>query len=220
MKATELLQKQHRDVEALLEKLRNAGQEEEASIRQELAQLLVAHTVIEERIFYPAVKEILPEEILEAYEEHGLAEVELGRLLATKEGDETFEAKAAVLSEVLTRHIQREENEILRMANRELTDEQLDSLGQQMTLEFQRVLDTGYRRPLERAIESTLPRPAGRAAAAKRAARRAPVKKAKTTRRKVATTRRAPAKRTAKPRRRTQARKGRKAASAKTRQRP
>src|SRR5271154_1244198 len=81
MKATELLQKQHRDIEALLERLRGAGQGDERAIRQELASNFVAHTVIEEEHFYPAVREALPDQILEAIEEHGLADVELARLL-------------------------------------------------------------------------------------------------------------------------------------------
>jgi hemerythrin-like domain-containing protein len=214
MKATELLQKQHREIEALLERLRNAGQDDEARIRKELADTLVAHTVIEERIFYPAVKEILPEEILEAYEEHGLADVQLGRLLAGKEGDETFEAKASVLSELVTRHIQREEAEVLRMADRELSDEQLDNLGLEMAAEFHRVFDAGFEKPLEKSIAATMPRIQGRIVRAKRTARRAP-KKAKATTRRKPTTRRAPAKRTTrKSRGQAQARKSKKATQA------
>src|ERR1700678_4460113 len=144
MKATDLLQKQHRDIEALLERLRGAGQGDERAIRQELAGTLVAHTVIEEEHFYPAVREALPDLILEAIEEHGLADVELARLLAAKIGDETFEAKASVLSEVVIAHIQREEREVFKTADRELGDDHLSQLGDQMAQRFRQVMDTGF----------------------------------------------------------------------------
>jgi hemerythrin-like domain-containing protein len=186
MKATELLQRQHRDIEALLERLHGAGQGDERTIRQELAATLVAHTVIEQESFYPAVQEILPEEINEAIEEHGLADVELARLLAAGPDDETLEAKVAVLSEIVINHIRREETEIFRAADRELTNEVLSELAESMGLRFQQILDTGYQDLLQKALDQELPR-AARAArraparTAKKAARRAPASR-KTTR--------------------------------------
>ena len=61
MKATELLQKQHREIEALLEQAKNAGAEDDKAIRDQLAAALVAHTVAEQQIFYPALREAAPE---------------------------------------------------------------------------------------------------------------------------------------------------------------
>lgn len=202
MKATDLLQKQHRDIEALLERLRGAGQGDERAIRQELATNLVAHTVIEEEHFYPALREVVPDQILEALEEHGLADVQLARLLATKVGDETFEAKASVLSEVVIAHIQREERDLFKAADRELGDDHLNQLGDQMTQRFRQVVDTGFSKFLHKALEMEVPRTAGRAPAAKKVARRAPAAKKKTTRGATpsqarATPRRAPTKRAA-----------------------
>lgn len=183
MKATELLQKQHRDIEALLEKLHGAGQGDERGIRQELAANLVAHTAIEEETFYPAVKEAMPEDILEAYEEHGLADIELARLLATRGGDASFEAKAAVLSEVVLAHIRKEESNVFKAAERELGDETLNALGDKMQQRFRQVIETGFTKILQRAIEETVPRTTGRAAATKKtAARPAAAAKKKTAR--------------------------------------
>jgi len=198
MKATELLQEQHRDLEALLEKLRTAGQGEERTVRQELAAHLVAHTVIEEEHFYPAVHEILPEETLEAMEEHGLADVELARLLASKLGDATSEAKLAVLSEVLIRHIRREEADVFKAADRELGDEALNELGERMHARFHQVIDTGYSKLLQKALEEELPRTPSRTPtrpAAKKTVRRAASAKKKATPKARATPRRAPTKR-------------------------
>ncbi len=199
MKATDLLRKQHRDIEALLERLSAAGQADEQRIRQELAAILVAHTVVEQEIFYPAVREVLPEDILEAIEEHGLADVELARLLAAGTGDEVAEARTSVLTALVTRHIRREESDVFKAADRELGDEHLITMGEQMAERFRDILDTGYDRLLQLALEEEVPRTTSRARTATKAARRAPVKKAKGTRRAAAskartTQRRGPAK--------------------------
>jgi hypothetical protein len=206
MKATELLQKQHRDIEALLERLHTAGQGEEDRIRHELAATFVAHSKIEEEHFYPAVRSMLPLETLEALEEHGLAEVQLARLLTTDAAEEAFEAKAAVLAEIVVRHIRREESEILKLADRELPDEHLHTLGERMAMRFRQVVESGFQKPLQKALLAELPRTPSRARrAAKKTARRAQA--AKTARRAQAakTTRRAQATKTT---RRAQATKG------------
>lgn len=206
MKATELLQKQHRDVEALLERLHTAAQGDEARIRQELAANLVAHSMIEREIFYPAIREAMPIEILEAMEEHGLFEIQLARLLTAKPGEDVFEAKSAVLAEQVVRHIRREEAEILKTADRELGDEHLNHLGDQMLMRFRQVMDAGFPRFLRKAVEEELPRTPARAARAKKTARRAPAtaKKAKGARRaagQARTTRRAAPTKRATPKR-------------------
>jgi hemerythrin-like domain-containing protein len=174
MKATELLQRQHHDLEALLEKLRTAGQGEERTVRQELAASLVAHTIIEEEHFYPAVREALPEEILEAFEEHGLADVQLARLLASRGGDDASEAKLAVLSDLLIRHIRREETDVFRAADRELGDDAQEQLAEKMVIRFRQVMDAGFTKLLQKALEAEVPRTPSRVAAAKKTARRAP----------------------------------------------
>ena len=194
MKATELLQKQHRDVEALLERFHAAGHGDETRLCHELAATLVAHTVIEEELFYPAVREMLPLETLEALEEHGLADVELARLLANDTGDESFEAKSAVLAEIVVRHIRREESEILKLADREIGDEHLNQLGERMMARFRQVVESGFQKHLQKALAAELPGTPARArrASAKKTARRATAKKAKAPRREVAKTRATP----------------------------
>src|SRR5512141_2657248 len=122
MKATELLQRQHREIEQLLERLRTAGPEDEAVIRRELANMLVAHTTIEQQHFYPAVRDAAPERILEAIEEHGLADYELARELGTRPGDMNAQARGTVLSELILAHIRKEENDIFRRAESHLTN--------------------------------------------------------------------------------------------------
>jgi hemerythrin-like domain-containing protein len=179
MKATELLQKQHRDIEALLNKLRSAGQGDEKSIKNELATMLVAHTAIEEESFYPAMRDALPEEILEAIEEHGLADVELARLLAAPAGDdECNEARTAVLSEIFIRHVRREETDIFKVADRELGEDMLTGLGDTMARRFRQILEGGHAKLLQKSLDEVVPRLSPRRAA-KKTARRAPAAAAK-----------------------------------------
>jgi len=75
MKATDLLKKQHKEVKALFKKVE--GPENARQRRQflnEISQRLEGHTLIEEDIFYPAVRSLETEKAeeiaLEAYEEH------------------------------------------------------------------------------------------------------------------------------------------------------
>jgi hemerythrin-like domain-containing protein len=184
MKATELLQKQHRDLEELLERLHAGTPGDVHDIRRQLAATLVAHAIIEHEHFYPAVQESLPDEVFEAIEEHGLADVELARLLAGKPGDSAYEAKASVLSEIVVRHIRREESDIFKTADRELGDERQARLAEMMALRFHQIVDTGFEKHLRKALEEEVPRTPARRAAAKKTARRVPAaQKAKTTRR-------------------------------------
>jgi len=208
MKATELLQKQHREIEQLLERLKRAAPEEEKGIRDELASILVAHTTIEEESFYPALRQAAPEIVAEAIEEHGLADYELARDLSARAGDEAAIAKATVLGQVLIAHIRKEETDLFRRADNLFTNQEHTDLGDDMLRRFEEVRSQGYLRFLVKALAADAPRLPGKAAAPKaraRAARGAPhararraaaaPKKAKTTRR-GARAGAAPAKRT------------------------
>lgn len=172
MKATELLQKQHREIEQLLERQRSAPMEQREGLRQELAALLVAHTVIEEEHFYPALREAAPELTLEALEEHALADYELARDLGDKRRDMRADARAVVLADVVTSHVQKEENELFRKAEEALTNQELAELGEVMARRFDQVRTLGWKRFLTQAVVTNTPRMA-RATAQKTAAKTA-----------------------------------------------
>src|SRR6185369_12176274 len=80
MKATDLLEKQHRKVEAIFKKL-EAGRGEAEPLVIELANNLAAHMAIEQEIFYPAALGVDHDGISESLEEHALAELAIKRLL-------------------------------------------------------------------------------------------------------------------------------------------
>lgn len=138
MKATDLLKKQHRQVEKLFkqgEKTEDPRQRRQ--IMEQIANELKLHTKIEEEVFYPAVRREMgtskaEEMVDEAFEEHHVVDLVLAELPKVDPEDERFEAKMTVLSELVEHHVQEEEEEMFPMAEKKLGRDRLNELGQQM----------------------------------------------------------------------------------------
>jgi hemerythrin superfamily protein len=136
MKATDLLKKQHKDVKALFKKVENTENgRERRQLMEQIAQQLQLHTQIEEEIFYPAVRELgtskAEEMIDEAFEEHHVVDLVLHELPQVDPEDERFHAKMTVLSELVVHHVEEEEKDMFKMAEK-LGKERLAELGMQM----------------------------------------------------------------------------------------
>ena len=98
MNAIDLLEQQHREVEALFEKIEEGTNKEESFTK--LADSLAAHFSIEEKTFYPAAYKDETEDMLrEAVEEHLSIKRVLTDILAVGLDDPTFDAKIKVLQE-------------------------------------------------------------------------------------------------------------------------
>jgi hemerythrin-like domain-containing protein len=100
-----------------------------------LTEKLEAHMTIEETIFYPAVRELgtknTEEMVPEAYEEHHVVKLVLAQLPAVDLENEQYEAKVTVLSELIEHHVEEEETEIFKVAEK-LGAERLAELGSEM----------------------------------------------------------------------------------------
>ena len=136
MDAVALLKKQHREVEDLFKKVEKAkAPEMRRQLMHEISAKLEMHTKIEEEIFYPAVREIeskkAEEMINEAFEEHGVVKLVLKQLPSVDPQDERFEAKMTVLQELVEHHVEEEEKEMFKLAQK-LGKAELRSLGEQM----------------------------------------------------------------------------------------
>ena len=137
MKASQLLKKQHREVEKLFA---TALKTEDAKTRRrtmdEIKSALEHHTDIEEHIFYPAVREIgskkAEDMIGEAYEEHHVVKLVLAELPDVDPSDDAFEYKMTVLKELVAHHVEEEEGEMFPMAEKKLGDRRSSELAQQM----------------------------------------------------------------------------------------
>jgi len=141
VKATELLKRQHREVKGLFRETKKAsGAKDRRSGMEEIASNLLAHMAIEEDIFYPAVKGIgstkAEELIPEAFEEHHVAKLVIAELPKVDPEDERFEAKITVLQELIEHHVQEEEQELFKVAEK-LGTERLAELGAEMEAAFE-----------------------------------------------------------------------------------
>ena len=139
--AIALLKRDHKEVKALFEEacaLGNRATEARRKLYEQIASALRLHSQIEEEIFYPAFREQTRnasderQEVLEAYEEHGIVKHLLSELDATDSKDESFIAKLQVLKESVEHHVREEEGELFKMARDVLDRDELEQLGAQM----------------------------------------------------------------------------------------
>jgi hemerythrin superfamily protein len=108
--AIALLKADHRNVEALFEKFESARDDRKQALAQQICNELKIHTIIEEEIFYPALKGKIEEETYtEAFVEHDAAKILINDIMASSPDDEFFDAKVKVLSEEIKHHVHEEE---------------------------------------------------------------------------------------------------------------
>jgi hemerythrin superfamily protein len=109
--AIQLLKQDHRTVEELFEEFEDAKRaSDKRSIAKEICLELTIHTMIEEEIFYPAIKDAIDEEIYgEAHVEHDGAKMLIAEIMAADPKDDFYDARVKVLSEQIKHHVKEEE---------------------------------------------------------------------------------------------------------------
>ena len=109
--AIALLKADHREVEELFEKFEKAsGTERKQQIAEKICNELKIHTMIEEEIFYPALRGKIEDDTLdEAYVEHDGAKVLINDIMAGGADEDFYDAKVKVLSEEIEHHVGEEE---------------------------------------------------------------------------------------------------------------
>ncbi len=135
MNAIELLKKDHNKVERLFQKVKATEEgEEHKELFKKIKAELDAHTHIEEKIFYPRLKEEeeLADITLEGIEEHHQAKMFLRELASLSEDSEKFEPKLKVLMEDITHHVQEEQGEMFPKVQKIIDEAELEELGKLM----------------------------------------------------------------------------------------
>ena len=133
MNAIEMLEGQHAAVERLFDELEEAKGDEKQALFDELADSLAMHAMIEERHFYPALREDETEDVIErSLHEHLDMKRVLADLLTLDAEDERFDAKLAVLREEVEKHVEEERDETFPIAEDLLDEDHLEALGQEM----------------------------------------------------------------------------------------
>ena len=134
MSAIDKLKSDHREVEKLFEsfeKARTAARKRD--LFEQIADALAVHATIEERHFYPSVKDAQTEDILlESVEEHLQVKRIIADLLEMDAGDEEFQAKVKTLQEDVEHHVEEEETELFPKVEKLFDDEALEAIGSAM----------------------------------------------------------------------------------------
>jgi hemerythrin-like domain-containing protein len=136
--AITLLKADHKEIRKTFADFEKAGDDAEKTKQRlvdKMIELLTVHTYIENEVMYPRVRALLPDledDILESYEEHHVADVLVMELSAMSASDERFTAKATVLIENVTHHIEEEEEDWFPEVRKGLGRKQLQEIGAEM----------------------------------------------------------------------------------------
>ena len=138
MDAITLLKNDHKTVEKLFKSFEKAGDGAVKTKRQVVDQIieeLCVHAAIEEQVFYPAVRDAVPDvedTVLEALEEHHVAKWTLWELAGLAPEHERFDAKVTVLIESIRHHVEEEEGELFPEVRKALGRKALGEIGDAM----------------------------------------------------------------------------------------
>lgn len=113
-----ILHNEHLQVLQAIERLRVAHGENRKAILEKVADDLTAHNIAEEAILYERLGQVSQAHdiVLESREEHYVAMRVLEDLVAMRNDDERFAAKAKVLYDLIKHHVDEEESELWREA--------------------------------------------------------------------------------------------------------
>ena len=159
--ATHLLMADHRKVEDLFEQFEKAsGDGRKERIARQICTELKVHSMIEEEIFYPALRgKIEDDDLDEAYVEHDGAKLLINDLEGGEPDEHFYDAKVKVLQEQIEHHVEEEEKSrgnLFQQAR--ATDVDLEALGRQMATrkeELMRLAETEGLPPAEPATMTT-----------------------------------------------------------------
>ena len=137
MDALTLLKDDHQKMRKLLTELESTterGVKTRESLFATIKGELTVHEVIEEEIFYPALKDHpkAKDIVLEAYEEHHVVDTVMAELEGLPVDDETWGAKARVMKENVEHHMEEEEGEMFQKARQVFDKDELEQLGAKM----------------------------------------------------------------------------------------
>ncbi|MDZ4775312.1 MAG: hemerythrin domain-containing protein [Alphaproteobacteria bacterium] len=133
--AVALLEADHRDVEKWFAAFGSSRSDErKGELAAKICKALRVHTEIEEEIFYPAFLEATGEEDMndEAIIEHDVARKLIGEIEEMSPGEDFYDAKMKVLSEIIAHHVEEEEEKGGMFAQMRKSDIDLEILGTEM----------------------------------------------------------------------------------------
>jgi hemerythrin superfamily protein len=145
--AIALLKADHRQVEgwfSQISKVTSKSKKQQLAVN--ICAALTVHTTIEEEIFYPAFIEATGDKAThhEAVVEHAGAKRLISEIESMSPGEDYFDAKVTVLSEMIKHHVKEEEQAGGMFAEARKSSMDLEALGAQMKAR-KKELQTGGR---------------------------------------------------------------------------
>jgi hemerythrin superfamily protein len=125
---TEMIEQEHRQVEALFQRFRETGA---SALVSKVCDELDAHAAAEEEAFYPVVRDDVPSGkklASEAKDEHGEARQVIGRLRRSSDPDHVVDLMNE-LERLVQHHVEEEEEEMLPQARKALGEDRLIAVG-------------------------------------------------------------------------------------------
>jgi hemerythrin-like domain-containing protein len=134
--AIDLLKEDHDKVKKAFKEFEKMDRSDTATCRElveSVCEDLRVHTMLEEEIFYPAVREAIDDEDImnEASVEHETAKMLIEQLENMEADDPNYFATFTVLGEYVMHHVKEEEDEMFPQAKK-AKELDLESLGEQM----------------------------------------------------------------------------------------
>jgi hemerythrin superfamily protein len=133
MDAITLLKQDHKVVEKLFKQFEKTTQPaQQRKLAMQVIEELSVHAAIEEMVFYPAIRDRVPDAedtVLESLEEHHIVKWVLSELEDMKPDHERFKAKMTVLIESVRHHVEEEESELFPQVRKEIKRKALAELG-------------------------------------------------------------------------------------------
>ena len=139
MDAIAVLKADHQTVNDLFVKFEAAGPRARKTKQTLVAKMiheLSTHAAIEEQLFYPAVRQEVPDlngDVLEAIEEHHIVKWTLSELEDLAPDAENYDAKVTVLIESVRHHVKEEEREVFPKVRKAFSRSALEDLGEALT---------------------------------------------------------------------------------------
>ncbi len=134
-----IIKKDHKTVEGLFKEYEGLGDGAVATKRKVVDQIineLTIHAEMEELLCYPRFLEAFNKEddkmVEEAYVEHAGAKKLLSDLKSLQPDQPEFDASVKVLMEQIRHHVEEEETELLPTVEKEIPEEELEAMGDEM----------------------------------------------------------------------------------------
>lgn len=137
MNIFDLIKKDHQNIKTLLEKIQEHAEDKNRrnDLLNQIKQELLAHNKVEESLIYKALENIGSETLaIRSKEEHKLVEKYLEEFKEDL-NEASYLARAEILSNLVSIHIEEEEDETFEKLEEEFSEEELNNLGKKFQQE-------------------------------------------------------------------------------------